>query len=426
MTGPLPRTRVSNITVRCPGTTAPGTGKPVSNAGDYAVGQSTSVLLTSSGNPRNPKTGAYESGGSFFTTRTGYFVEPARADNICDESKSQLYSGPVFGAYVVRSPGVQDHHEAKAKSFDESSLDAAGATAVSQCAPVNPTAKLGTTLAESVREGIPSLPGIQSWKRRTEAAKAAGSEYLNYIFGWAPLADEVHNVVNTARNHRDILQNYRHNEGSNVHRRFDFDSEHTSWEEELSPSSPNEGKPNGNIWQPIPSEAHPGAQRVNRVDYTRKRWFVGCFTYGGPSRTDSFGRAIGFGSNADALYGLALSPDILWELTPWSWAVDWFTNAGDVINNVTNFALAGLVMRYGYMMEETISRSYTYYGPHWRYCLDSKGALAYKKVGPCTTGIETVRKCRAPANPFGFGVGWEGLSPTQLAITAAIGITRLL
>jgi hypothetical protein len=35
-------------------------------------------------------------------------------------------------------------------------------------------------------------------------------------------------------------------------------------------------------------------------------------------------------------------------------------------------------------------------------------------------------KRRREANPFGFGIGWEDLSPTQLAITAALGITRLL
>lgn len=427
MTTISPRSKTTDVSVHCPATTKPATGKIAQAATDWSLGTSTSKLLTSSGNPRNPITGKYESGGSFFTTRTGPFVEPAMSPSICDSKKEQLYTGPIFGSYVTDPSGVQSHHESTAAPVDENSLNAAGTTAISQCAPVNPSAKLGTTLAESVREGIPSLPGIQSWRNRADILRAAGSEYLNYQFGWAPLVDEIHKVVSTARHHRDILQNYRHNEGKNVHRRFDFDSEITGYAEELSARNPNGGKPNGNIWHPPISESHPAAQCVNRVEITRKRWFEGCFTYGGPSRVDSFGRAIGFGSDADALFGLSLSPTILWELTPWSWAVDWFTNAGDLINNVTNFALAGLVMRYGYMMEETISKSYTYYGPHWRYRYVSSGApLDFVEVGPCSTGIETVRKIRVPANPFGFGIGWEGLSPTQLAITAAVGITRLL
>ena len=426
MTSIVPRSRTVKNIIHCPGTTDPISGKSVSDPTDWNIGMSTSRLVTSSGNPRNPRTGKRESGGSFFVTHHEVFANPVNCPGIVDRYMEQKYSGPLWGSYVRVPSGIQSHHtETPPSSFDFSSLDADGATAISLVAPTNPTANLATTLAESVREGIPSLPGIQSWKRRTEILRNAGSEYLNYQFGWAPLVSEVHSVVSAARHHRDIMQNYRHNEGSNVHRRFDFDSEESSWEEELPVGDPNEGKANGSIWLASNFE-HPEAQRVNRVSTTRKRWFEGCFTYGGPSRTDSFGRAIGFGSEADAVYGLNLNPEVLWELTPWSWAVDWFSNTGDVIKNVSNFALAGLVMRYGYMMEETISESYTEYGPHYRYVRLSNGSLGYTKVGSCSAGERTITRSRAPANPFGFGVGWEGLSPTQLAITAAIGITRSL
>ena len=158
----------------------------------------------------------------------------------------------------------------------------------------------------------------------------------------------------------------------------------------------------------------------------RKRWFEGCFTYGGPSGTDSFRRHLGFGREADAVFGLSLTPDVLWELTPWSWAVDWFSNAGDVINNVTNFGAAGLVMRYGFMMTEVIEE----------YRVELTGCRLRAKtkpntyisvpIGPSAFGNRLISRSRSSANPFGFGVGWEGLSPTQLAITAALGITRLL
>jgi hypothetical protein len=167
-----------------------------------------------------------------------------------------------------------------------------------------------------------------------------------------------------------------------------------------------------------------------------KRWFEGVFTYALPSSTDSWKRALGFGSDADALYGIALSPSVLWELTPWSWAVDWFTNAGDVINNVTSFGLAGLVMRYGYMMEESIERivaegrcpdanvgDFAIVGNNKQPAIVN---LRHVPSGTYVVGTESVTKRRRPASPFGFSVGWEGLSPTQLAITAALGITRVL
>lgn len=426
MTSITPRTRTDKVSFTCPRITDAHTGEPYGSPFVYSPGTSTHSLIVSSGNPVNPKTGKRESGGPFYVVHKEVFSDPLEVSDIVTYDRSERYSGPIFGGYVPNFSGIASHHNSNPPmSFDSSSLDADGATAISLCAPTNPTASLGTTLAETFREGVPTLPGIQSWRNRTEILRAAGSEYLNYQFGWAPLLSEIHEVTNAARHHRDIMQNYRHNEGKNVHRRFDFDSEHSTWEEEISPGFPDFGPANGSRWW-YEDENHPVAKRTNRVSFTRKKWFEGCFTYGGPSRTDSFGRALGFGTDADALFGIALSPDILWELTPWSWAVDWFSNAGDVINNVTNFALAGLVMRYGYMMEETISESYTEYGPHTRLGWHPGKGEYPIPVGSCRSGEKVITKSRAPANPFGFGIGWEDLSPTQLAITAAIGITRLL
>jgi hypothetical protein len=117
--------------------------------------------------------------------------------------------------------------------------------------------------------------------------------------------------------------------------------------------------------------------------------------------------------------GLSLTPDTVWNLAPWSWAVDWFTNAGDVISNLTDWAVYGLCLRYGYIMEHTIARdTYTYVG-------GSKGA-GFKRTEylPPPIILEVETKIRRKANPFGFGLTWNGLSPIQLAIAAALGITR--
>lgn len=396
-------------------------GKILSPASSVTIGESTDILYQSEGHPVNRKTGKRDSGGPFYVVHDTPFYEAGQVNEVIGGNNLELeYSGNVLGEFISTA-AMNERHGGTPSSTPSSGMDSDGATAISQCAPTNPTAELASTLAETAREGIPSLPGIQSWKKRTEVLRAAGSEYLNYQFGWAPLQGEVHNVVNAARHHRDIMQNYRHNEGRNVHRRFDFPDEKSSYEETAPPYALNANVgPTGNSsWWTSPE-----ARRIVRVVSTRKRWFEGCFTYGGPSKTDSFGKALGFGSEADKLYGLTLSPDVLWNLTPWSWAVDWFSNTGDVIHNVTNFALAGLVMRYGFMMEETINELYVEYkdgGYRVEYAPGS-----YKNVyeGSHRRGHKWVTKARVPANPFGFGVGWEGLSPTQLAITAAIGITR--
>jgi len=332
----------------------------------------------------------------------------------------------VFGADMTQTEAKELGNPALSFVYgdkNESLLTKEGAVAISLCNPINSASDLGTGLAESMREGIPSIPGIQSWRRRTEILKAAGSEYLNYIFGWAPLVKEVNDVVDATRHHRDIMKQYHHGEGRNTHREFHFPTKREQRDTVVTKEWPLASSAQLSTSYVNIGLGAPGRQ-VSRVTET-KRWFEGCFTYALPSSTDSWRKAYGFGSQADQLYGLTLTPDILWELVPWSWAVDWFSNAGQVINNVTNFGLAGLVMRYGYIMEET-SDIYTVSGGPCAFNVEKNGIKGSQDSGAWRRVTEVVTKRRLPANPFGFGIGWEGLSPTQLAITAALGITRLL
>lgn len=396
------------------------------------VQQQTGKQITvSESHPMNRKDGSYREGGPFYTSRVTDFLQPGYTKNAYYAAQSRFYSGPVYGLPPSEAEMKELGYANISRNFgdsNESSLMADGTTAISLCNPINPASQLGTGLSETYLEGLPTLPGIKLWKAKTEFLKGLGSEYLNYQFGWAPLKDEVESVRDAARHHRDLLKQYHRGEGSDTHRRFEFPIQRSV--KRLPVSNPS--KFGGFPWEWFSTRA---SRQVSLVKETKK-WFEGVFTYGLPSSTDSWRRALGFGSDADALYGIALSPETLWELTPWSWAVDWFSNAGDVINNVTNFGLAGLVMRYGYIMEESIERvTAEGTGPGF-----SCGTYSTNKIGqeptwilkndvPCgnySVGTESVTKRRYPASPFGFSIGWQDLSPTQLAITAALGITRLL
>jgi hypothetical protein len=422
MTSTAPRTRVNRVRDWQPPRKRIVDGKQDSQPEPFDREVMTCILHKSHGNPIDRRTGDYRSGGGFYTVATGEFISPGYVSNACNNKMTSEYSGPVFAAAKTDAT-IGAHFNTDIKDKDLSGLDPDGATAIALVAPTNPTANLSTTIGESMREGIPSLPGIKLWKEKTNFLKGIGSEYLNYQFGWSPLKSEVDSVVNATRRHRDILQNYHSNEGVNVHRRFEFDPEVSQWEAEAGASYPILGQLSTNYIDPN----SPGSECKVVVRNERKRWFEGCFTYGGSSKVDSFNHAIGFGSDADKLYGTDLTPDVLWNLTPWSWAVDWFTNTGDLIHNLTNFANAGLVMRYGYMMEETISTYSTFWSDAGMFTYDRKNNKLQKiRAGGGSRGLKTTTKARSPANPFGFGVSWEGLSPTQLAITAAIGITRFL
>jgi len=321
------------------------------------------------------------------------------------EMKAVGYTNPLNELPAERSADIADK----------------GATAIKLASPTNPVSNLGVSLMELKRDGLPSLHGVSTWKDRTQVLKGLGGDYLNHQFGWLPLVNEVHSVTGAARSQRDILNGYHKGAGRRNHRIFRFPSDVSSVSKDTSPGEPFGLEAFLSYGQGF-SKRH-----VSRVIET-KCWFEGVFSYAVPSPTDSWRRAVGFGSDADKLYGIALTPTLLWEAAPWSWAVDWFSNTGDVISNVTNFALAGQSMRYGFLMTEIVERvTAVEFGGSVLTTPVSAPRSEYREIplDSRSSGYETVSKQRVIASPFGFDVGWEGLSPTQLAITAALGITRL-
>jgi hypothetical protein len=145
-------------------------------------------------------------------------------------------------------------------------------------------------------------------------------------------------------------------------------------------------------------------------------WFSGSFIYNLPIPDSALDKLWYHVKLADRLLGITPTPDRIWELTPWSWFVDWFTNTGDILSNLRMFLFDGLVMQYGYVMQETkVTRTCT--------LEDNCTTVNGNKITAVTT-IEHVAQKRRQANPFGFGLTWDGLSPYQISILAALGMTR--
>lgn len=360
----------------------------------------------SSGHHKN-RSGKYDSGGPFFTNRIDPGFTPRSVSLLAKGSSGwRKYDGPI----TMRIPDT-GYSGFTPPSEDDLYLDKVGAEAISIVDPTNPNASTGVALGEILHDRRLSLPFISAWRRRTEVAQAAGSEYLAAQFGWLPLLSDVKNTAQSIRDGNTILQNYRAASGTLVHREFAFDDIVTESESVINAGTRCNYSASSNVvafnGSPVPL--------TQRSVTTKKRWFSGSFTYAA-NQASPLGKCLGVGSEIDKLFGLTLTPDVLWELTPWSWAIDWFSNAGNVLSNVTSFGLAGLVMKYGYIMEETSTVN--------TYSMPATG-LAGVTGTPPDAIVTNVTKRRRQADPFGFGVGWEGLSPTQLAITAALGITRL-
>ena len=298
-------------------------------------------------------------------------------------------------------------------------LSAKGATAIAQCSPTSPNAELGTALGEIIKERrLPSIPGVHTWKDRTDLARKAGSEYLNVQFGWKPLVKDINDTRNSVVHSRDILRQYRRDSGKSVRREFGFPIERSVQSKELGEQQPCSQPAGADGWDASFKSTGNGygpLKLTQTVKTTSKIWFVGRFRYALPNQSDSWGGIHRNAAEAEKLFGIEPTPDLIWELTPWSWAVDWFSNAGDVIHNATNMLNHGQVLQYGYVMHENIIEVTNSFTPSKEW-----GGVHF----PPSTRV-LISKRRNEGSPFGFGIGWEGLSPTQLAIAAAVGITHL-
>jgi hypothetical protein len=113
-------------------------------------------------------------------------------------------------------------------------------------------------------------------------------------------------------------------------------------------------------------------------------------------------------------YGLNVDPLLLWELTMSSWLIDWFIQIGNFVESVSGLILGNTALPWAFISEHSVITD-TYERPGFRF------------VDGSTLGTFQVvydYKRRLAANPLGFGVNWADLSPKQLSILAAIGITR--
>jgi hypothetical protein len=286
----------------------------------------------------------------------------------------------------------------------EYDMNRMGAEAVAKAAPGTSPMNLAVTLGELKKEGLPSIVG-STLRQRSSVAKKAGDEYLNAQFGWAPLVRDVFNLANTLTKSEKILAQLERDAGRKVRRKvtlMDITDNSTTHmgHRNTSVSGCADGFTAGVLY--------PSGNVIRTEERRRKVWFSGAFTYYLPPSYYSRNAIARGAAKANQLYGLELNPTTLWNLAPWSWAADWFSNAGDVISNTQRFLSEGLVMHHGYLMEHTV-HSYTY-------------AQLNGSTPPIKLTLET--KGRVKANPFGFGVDFSDLSGFQTSILVALGLSR--
>lgn len=351
-----------------------------------------------------------DNGGEFETTCHSYSGNrlEARIRNV-NGPYSYQYDGPVFAYRSVVKPTDSVWPVPPTDLYGQ--MVGKGATAINRTIPTNPAASTAQFLGE-LREGLPSLPG-HSYVNRGGPGGVA-DEYINIEFGVKPLISDLQDIWAAAESAETRIRQLERDSGRVIRRRYSFPPELTVGPEELvSPLFPGSpGLRTGTAGSAYPSVTG----KVYRVRTTEVRtWFSGAYSYLYPKGDSALDKVRRAASNLRATFGLDISPELLWELTPWSWAIDWVSNIGDVMSNISRFSRDGLVMRWGYVMCT------------WK-CTDTYTLTGQSFNGLGTPALSqsftTTVKKRVKATPYGFALDPATFTTRQWAILGALGISR--
>jgi len=299
-------------------------------------------------------------------------------------------------------------------------LNAFGTHAIAVTIPTNPLSGMGVFIGE-LRD-LPKAPlmntiknlksNLKRMKRDTRGklrglSQDVAGEYLNGVFGWAPLISDLKKFCKVVKHHERYIDQFQKGSGKLIRRKYTAPEDSTTTVQATNLISGH----------PLVHAAlydHYGKALLT-VTAKTKRWFSGAYTYYLPKVDTWLGRAAHAEALENHLYGGRVTPDLLYKLAPWSWALDWVTNTGDIIHNWSAFQNDGLVLQYGYVME---TKTTTY-----EYSLSDLGFVGSPPLN-LTQSLIFTTKARRRATPYGFGLNAAGFSNKQWSIIAALGISR--
>lgn len=285
-------------------------------------------------------------------------------------------------------------------TISDAKLRSTGASGIARAKPGGPVMGLGQAVGEARQ-----LPSIPSLKKAVKSLQGLGSQYLNVEFGWKPLLNDLRDLLDFQAKIDKAFNQLRRDNGKVVRRRMTVDKTESS---SFSSFTTNGTYPTlHNLLYSQSANIH---KRQTYIKSGARYWFEGAFRYWIPN-LESPTKAAYIKAH---LAGGIPTPELVWELMPWSWLIDWFSNAGDVISNMSLNAAENLVVLYGYAM-----------GNSWTE--ESYSAQTVLRQGQSiytTLHLRKEVKARIRASPFGFGLDLPDLSARQLAILAALGLSR--
>lgn len=371
-------------------------------------------------------------GGPFWQNQTWIKVDQA---TVVARGLGRVYEGTIRTS-TRGSGGVPFDMPCPPRHESIDSVVRDGTTAISRTIPTNPSLSVATSLAELRNDGLPKLCSkdfveqiLKTNKTQlSRTTRAAGGEYLNVQFGWKPLVRDLRAFMRSAKKSNDQLRQLYRDSGpqNSVRRSYHFPTE-TSKTEPIGPMWGNVAPfmCDGGQLDSWMLSSGPSVGPPSPTGYTiwseseTKTWFKGAYSYVMPSPPRNLMDHLDtWDAEFNKLYGTRITPEVIWNATPWTWMADWFANTGDIVHNVSAFQNDSLALKYGYIMRQTTQSDH---GAWQGYVNNLNNVPVFVKIQESTGSTQ---KLRLQASPFGFGVLEGSLDPSQTAIVAALGASR--
>lgn len=255
------------------------------------------------------------------------------------------------------------------------------------------------------------LPRMLELNIKDRGLSSIGDYHLALEFGWRPLMNDIVNLVKTQVFLEKRVDQLLRDNGKPVRRRIQMlnDSDTQLLQDNLDDYSA--------FHRTFVSQTYYSVPKLTiRKQVTDRVWASARFRYWLPADP---GGVVYKKRLIAALYGFYAAPKFVYDALPWSWMVDWFSNTGDIISNMSADVADRLAADYFYVMREQETRYVsTATGTFRGFNHESVSASA-------TTNDRLITRSRIVGNPFGWALSEGDLSLTQLGIMGALGISRL-
>lgn len=364
------------------------------------------------GYPRFPDMGNV--GGPFILLRSEMEAPPVTVlisrGNLPTATTYSEYSGGInvnIPYPAMPSGGVPDSRSAEAwHKMKPTKPSWSGLNALAELRDLPRTLKQSF---EIPRKGYRTLSDKRRGRESTLRLKDVADYHLAMQFGWLPLLSDCLSFYQAQKNLEKRIDWLVRNNGKPVRTSCSLTDGSSDRTQTVTSSY-------GHFQQVFPTSMYWMEPRATRTEWTSERWWASArFRFHLPSGP---GGVVYKGAMRRALMGMRISPAVIYNAIPWTWLIDWFSNAGYLIENLDIGVADRLAADYCYIMRQVTN--------HRR--IDVNGEFHFRGSSRPVTAHATASASSMRRNliaPFGPSVGQGNLSLTQLSILGALGISKI-